>query len=106
MGGTAFPSGTAVENGGNIPLTSGYYNITFNKNTLYSFQVAPVTLIGNGILVVVGQQMWFLLLQTEVKLFTKSGLQLVAGGVKFRVNNAWDNELGWHNLPFRNRCFK
>ncbi len=49
-GGTTFPSGTAVENGGDIPLTSGYYNITFNKNTLaYSFQVAPVTLIGNGI---------------------------------------------------------
>ena len=39
-GGTTFPSGTAVENGGDIPLTSGYYNITFNKNTLvYSFQV-------------------------------------------------------------------
>ena len=94
-GGTTFPSGTAVENGGDIPLTSGYYNITFNKNTLaYSFQVAPVTLIGNGI----SGGSWttdVVLTSTDGgKTFTKSGLQLVAGRVKFRVNNDWATSWG------------
>ena len=94
-GGTTFPSGTAVENGGDIPLTSGYYNITFNKNTLaYSFQVAPVTLIGNGI----SGGSWttdVVLTSTDGgKTFTKSGLQLVAGEVKFRVNNDWATSWG------------
>ena len=99
-GGTTFPSGTAVENGGNIPLTSGYYNITFNKNTLaYSFQEAPVTLIGNGI----SGGSWtkdVVLTSTDGgKTFTKSGLQLVAGGVKFRVNNAWVTSWGGKAFP-------
>lgn len=99
-GGTTFPSGTAVENGGDIPLTSGYYNITFNKNTLaYSFQVAPVTLIGNGI----SGGNWttdVVLTSTDGgKTFTKSGLQLVTGGVKFRVNNAWVTSWGGTDFP-------
>lgn len=99
-GGTTFPSGTAVENGGDIPLTSGYYNITFDKNTLaYSFQVAPVTLIGNGI----SGGNWttdVVLTSTDGgKTFTKSGLQLVAGQVKFRVNNAWTTSWGGTDFP-------
>lgn len=49
-GGTAFPSGTASENGNDIPLTVGYYNVAFNKNTLaYNFQQVPVGLIGSAI---------------------------------------------------------
>ena len=37
-GGTAFPAGTAVANTNDIPLTVGYYNVSFNKNTLaYDF---------------------------------------------------------------------
>ncbi len=43
--------------------------------------------------------MWLLLLQTEVKTFTKSGLQLVTGGVKFRVNNAWVTSWGGTTFP-------
>ena len=94
-GGTAFPSGTAVVNGGNIPLTSGYYNITFDKNTLaYSFQVAPVTLIGDGIFGGDWNTDVVLTSTDGGKTFTKSGLQLVAGGVKFRVNNAWITNWG------------
>lgn len=49
-GGTAFPSGTATENGNDIPLTVGYYNVSFNKNTLaYNFQQVPIGLIGSAI---------------------------------------------------------
>ena len=81
-------------------MTSGYYNITFNKNTLaYSFQVAPVTLIGNGI----SGGGWttdVVLTSTDGgKTFTKSGLQLVEGGVKFRVNNAYATSWGGTAFP-------
>lgn len=49
-GGTAFPAGTATENGSDIPLTVGYYNVSFNKNTLaYDFEQVPVGLIGSAI---------------------------------------------------------
>lgn len=49
-GGSAFPSGTAAENASDIPLTVGYYNVAFNKNTLaYNFQQVPVGLIGSAI---------------------------------------------------------
>jgi hypothetical protein len=49
-GGTAFPAGTAVENANDIPLTVGYYNVSFNKNTLaYNFEQVPVGLIGSAI---------------------------------------------------------
>jgi hypothetical protein len=49
-GGTAFPAGTAVANTNDIPLTVGYYNVSFNKNTLaYDFEQVPVGLIGSAI---------------------------------------------------------
>lgn len=98
-GGSTFPSGTAVENGAIIPLTTGFYNITFNKNTLaYSFQASSVSLIGDGI----SGGGWttdIALTSTDGgKTFTKSGLQLVAGGVKFRVNNDW--AVNWGGTAF------
>ena len=38
-GGTDFPAGTAVFNGGDIPVTAGDYTVRFNVNTLqYSFE--------------------------------------------------------------------
>jgi len=49
-GGADFPSGTASENGPDIPLTVGYYNVSFNKNTgAYNFAQVPVGLIGSAI---------------------------------------------------------
>ncbi|MBM3429869.1 MAG: T9SS type A sorting domain-containing protein [Bacteroidetes bacterium] len=49
-GGTAFPAGTAVANSNDIPLTVGYYNVSFNKTTLaYNFEQVPVGLIGSAI---------------------------------------------------------
>jgi hypothetical protein len=51
-GGTGFPSGTAkvVPSASDIPLTVGYYNVSFNKNTLaYNFEQVKVGLIGTAI---------------------------------------------------------
>lgn len=48
-GGTDFPSGTSTLNGGNIPVTAGSYNLTFNDETgVYSFVIVnnpAVTLV-------------------------------------------------------------
>lgn len=100
-GGTTFPTGTAFENGDIIPLTTGFYNISFNKNTLaYSFQASSVSLIGNGI----SGGDWTTdipLTSTDGgKTFSKSGVVLIAGEVKFRVNNSWD--VSWGGTAFPN----
>lgn len=96
-GGNDFPSGTAVFNGGNIPLTPGFFNVGFNLNTLaYNFQQVPVSLIGDG------AQGW----NTDVAMtssdggvtFSLNNVVLVNGGVKFRTNNAW--ALNWGGTSF------
>ncbi|MGB1241187.1 MAG: hypothetical protein ACPG49_01610, partial [Chitinophagales bacterium] len=48
-GGTEFPSGVGTQGGSNILVESGFYNITFNSNTLeYSFEVASIGVIGSA----------------------------------------------------------
>ena len=98
-GGNDFPSGTAVFNGPDIPLTAGFYNVGFNLNTLaYNFQQVPVSLIGDG------AQGW----ETDIPMtstdggitFTLTEVVLVNGGVKFRTNNAW--ALNWGGTSFPN----
>lgn len=98
-GGNDFPSGTAIFNGPDIPLTAGFYNVGFNLNTLaYNFQQVPVSLIGDG------AQGW----ETDIPMtstdggitFTLTEVVLVNGGVKFRTNNAW--ALNWGGTSFPN----
>jgi hypothetical protein len=98
-GGNDFPAGTAIFNGGNIPLTAGFYNVSFNLNSLaYNFQQVPVSLIGDG------AQGW----DTDINMtsndggvtFTLNEITLVNGGVKFRTNNAW--ALNWGGTTFPN----
>jgi starch-binding outer membrane protein SusE/F len=89
-GGTAFPSGTAVLNGGTIPVVPGFYNISFNKNTLaYSFTVTPVGLIGDG------ANGWgddddVMMNTTDNGItYTLTNQELFNGAVKFRSNTSW-----------------
>ncbi|RAR74095.1 T9SS type A sorting domain-containing protein [Flavobacterium aciduliphilum] len=97
-GGTAFPSGTATASGATIPLTAGFYNVDFNKNTLlYNFVQVPVALIGDGV------SDW----STDVYMvstdggvtFTLTDVQLYSGSVKFRSNNSWANNWGGSAFP-------
>ncbi len=89
-GGTTFPSGDAVQNGSNIPVTPGYYTVTFVNNTTpktYNFSQTPITMIGSG------AEGW----STDVAMtstdggitWTKDNYTLQSGGLKFRANNAW-----------------
>lgn len=96
-GGTNFPSGTATVGGSTIPLTSGFYNVDFNKNTLgYNFQQVPVSLIGSGI----GSTTTDLYLTSTDGgvTFSDAGIELFAGTVKFRANSNWD--VNWSSTSF------
>ena len=86
-GGTAFPSGTAVFNAGNITVTPGTYNVSFNLTTLaYSFVATvnydDVTISGTGI---------------DIEMFTTNGVNYVAnnvavnGSVVFTLNGVNTN---------------
>lgn len=49
-GSTAFPNGTAVQNGPSIPVTGGEYFVTFNRNTgAYSFEYPSIGILGNAL---------------------------------------------------------
>ena len=89
-GGTTFPSGDASTSAGNIPLTPGYYTVTFVNNTTpktYNFAQTPITMIGSA------AEGW----STDVAMtstdggitWTKDNYTLQSGGLKFRANNAW-----------------
>jgi hypothetical protein len=99
-GGTAFPSGTATENGNDIPLTVGYYNVSFNKNTLaYNFQQVPIGLIGTAI----PPFDWSVDVPMES---TDGGIThylynyTISDGVaKFRANGGWATNWGGGEFP-------
>jgi hypothetical protein len=97
-GGTTFPSGEAIPNGGNIPLTSGFYNVAFNYSGLnYTFIQVPVSIIGDG------AQGW----ETDIVLPSTDGgvtflfeeFTLVNGFVKFRTNSSWGKNWGSADFP-------
>ena len=99
-GGTAFPSGTAVLNGGNIPLTAGFYNVGFDKSTLaYGFQQVPVGIIGSAI----PPYDW----SVDVPMnstdggvsFTLNGYAILDGVCKFRANQSWATNWGGVDFP-------
>ena len=99
-GGTAFPSGTAVLNGGNIPLTAGFYNVGFDKSTLgYAFQQVPVAIIGSAI----PPYDW----SVDVPMnstdggvsFSLNGYAILDGVCKFRANQSWATNWGGVDFP-------
>jgi glycosidase len=104
-GGPAFPSGTAFQDGPNIPIpSSGYYTVSFNDVTgAYNFQalnspVYPtVGLIGSAT-----PQGW-----NASTAMTKDSVDphrwsltitLISGEAKFRANDSWD--VNWGNNAF------
>lgn len=99
-GGTAFPQGVAVANGGNIPLTAGYYNVGFQKSTLaYGFQQVPVGIIGSAI----PPYDWSVdvpMTSTDGGVtFTLNNYAIVDGVCKFRTNGSWTTNWGGTDFP-------
>jgi hypothetical protein len=102
FGAASFPSGTATAGGANIPVTAGFYEVTFNLNTgNYSFNIPDVGLVGPGI------SQWpdgnnatpdVLMNSTDGNIYTLSNQNLLDGEVKFRQNQSWD--LNWGSTDF------
>lgn len=97
-GGSTFPSGEAIPNGGDIPLTSGFYNVAFNYSVPnYSFVQVPVSIIGTG------AQGW----ETDIAMpstdggvtFLLENFSIVDGFVKFRTNSSWAKNWGSADFP-------
>ena len=97
-GNTTFPSGNATLNGPTIPLTAGFYNLDFNKNTLaYNFVPVPVSIIGDAAIDFV----------TDIEMTTTDGInftlynQGLIGGkhLKFRTNYNWTTNWGGNGFP-------
>ena len=105
-GGTAFPQGNATQDGANIPVTAGTYDITFNDQTgAYNFAPdnAP-TYTTVGIIGSATSQGWnastpMLQDATYPHVWTLSNVTLSAGEAKFRANNAWDVNWGAADFP-------
>ncbi|MEZ4885601.1 MAG: SusF/SusE family outer membrane protein [Chitinophagales bacterium] len=96
-GGADFPSGVGVQGGGNIVVEPGFYNITFNSNTLeYSFEVATLGVIGSAT-----PGGW----DAETRMKHVGGgiyrmvLGLNDGEAKFRGNNDWPINWGSGDFP-------
>lgn len=104
-GGTSFPEGTGTSAGSDISVpTSGYYKVTFNDQTGdYSFtQLAVTEFTSMG--VIGAQSDW----GSDIADLTKSNtdphvwtgtMALTAGEIKFRANDAWDNNWGASSFP-------
>ena len=103
-GGSDFPSGTAVVDGPEIPVSAGRYSVTFNaSNGVYNFaEVIPfasISMIGTGT--------EFMNFVDDVEMTQLPGDEfswrvrafLVDGEVKFRANNAWDFNWGAGDFP-------
>ncbi|MBK8701743.1 MAG: SusF/SusE family outer membrane protein [Saprospiraceae bacterium] len=103
-GGTAFPSGTAVEGGGNIAVpTAGKYLITFNTASLeYNFtEIMPFTTVGLvGSATAGGWDTDTDMVQdaTDPSLWSLD-TDLVNGEAKFRAENAWTVNWGAKDFP-------
>jgi hypothetical protein len=94
-GGSTFPIGTGVQDGTNIPLSQGFYNVSFNKNTLeYTFDQVPIGIIGTA----VPPYDW----SVDVPMSSTDGgvtnylynYTIIDGLLKFRANGNWATNWG------------
>lgn len=95
-----FPVGTGTQDGPNIPVLYGDYNVTFNTNTgAYNFKVfSDVGIIGSAT-----PGGW----DADTDMYEVQGdtnkyfitLNLVAGEAKFRRNNDWAINWGGSDFP-------
>lgn len=104
-GGSSFPAGTAVQNGQNIALTAGKYQVTFNDVTgEYLFKIQSTTAYQTvGIIGTATSNGWDastpLVKGADGHTWTLTNVKLLNGEAKFRANNSWDVNWGAANFP-------
>lgn len=85
-GATAFPAGTAAQNGANIPAPNGTYNVTFNRTSgAYSF--VPVGVSYDAVSLVGGGATYALTTGDGIN-YASPGLVLTAGSYHFTINSS------------------
>jgi hypothetical protein len=99
FGGTIFPIGAAVLNGPEIPVTTGFYNVGFDKSLSgYAFQQVPVGIIGSAI----PPYDWTVdvpMTSTDGGVtFTLNNFAINDGVCKFRANASWATNWGGTGL--------
>jgi hypothetical protein len=97
-GGENFPSGTAVlASNTNIPVQQGFYNVTFNLNTLeYSFTPVAMSIIGTAD---VDFNTDTAMMTTDGMIHTLNNKSLSDGLLKFRTIGSWDINFGSSSFP-------
>ena len=105
-GATAFPSGIANSDSGNLKIPqSGYYRIDFNDfSGVYEFEnLNPVSYNSVGILGSATPGSWNsstpMQQEADGHTWTLKNYELSAGEVKFRVDNKWDVNWGGESFP-------
>lgn len=95
-----FPSGVGTQDGPNIPVLYGDYTVTFNSNSgAYNFQVhSDVGIIGSATAGGWDNDTDMYEVQGDTNKYFIT-IDLVAGEVKFRKDNAWDINWGGSDFP-------
>lgn len=103
-GNNSFPGGTSFQNGANIPVPAGEYEVTFNDFTREYFfrNLNPVTYATVGIIGSATTEGWNA--STPMKPGSSANAwslttYLTAGELKFRANNSWDVNWGGTAFP-------
>ncbi|MBP6584584.1 MAG: hypothetical protein KA215_02855, partial [Flavobacterium sp.] len=99
-GAATFPSGVGVQNGADIPVPMGTYDVVFNKET-GDYIFTQVESVFDNIGMIGGFNEWtesVALTTFDGILYTKDDYQFIANEVKFRKDNSW--EVNWGGTTF------
>ena len=103
FGANSFPDGTATAGGANIPVTAGFYEVSFNLNTGdFSFSIPDVGLVGPGITQfpdASNPTPDVLMNTTDGDVYTLDNQVITDGLVKFRQNQDWAVNWGSDDFP-------
>lgn len=99
-GDTDFPLGVGTQDGPNIPVVGGFYDITFNSNTgAYYFELdSDIGIIGSATPFGWNADIGMYQSASDTNEYTLT-LELLAGEAKFRANDAWDINWGSTDFP-------
>ena len=96
-GDNTFPTGAAIQDGPDIPVTAGVYDVTFNVETgEYSFTYPVVGIIGDALL---GWDTDVDMQTTSGSLYTLTEYTFINGYAKFRTDHSWDENFGDETFP-------
>jgi len=96
-GSDTFPTGVATQDGPNIPVQEGTYNVYFNRETgEYSFEFPSIGILGSAL---TGWSDDIDMQTTDGVIYTLEDYFFNWGEAKFRQNNSWATNWGGDTFP-------